>query len=234
MWCVLRALNAKDDHPERADKKLKPKENTLNMEGIKYPVSLKDLNKFENQNPSISISVVGFDGKSVHPLRKSDYTKRDHNIILMLIEKDGVKHYCLVKDISRLIASKGRKNNGKRYLCWGCFTLFWCQKSLSRYQEYCNEHEAVKITLPEEGTMLKFKNYRRGEKVPFIVYADFESYIKPIQPCDPNPGSSYTKKYQKQEPSSFCYYIKCFDDEVYKPKLVSYMGKGAAKKFVKC
>ena len=80
--------------------------------------------------------------------------------------------------------------------------------------------------------MLKFKNYHRSEKVPFLVYADFECCIKPMQSCDPNPGSSYTKQYQKHEPSSFCYYIKCFDDDVYEPKLVSYMGEDAAQKFV--
>ena len=50
--------------------------------------------------------------------------------------------------------------------------------------------------------------------------------------CDPNPESSYTKQYQNHEPSSFCYYIKCFDDEVYKPNLVSYTGEDAAQKFV--
>ena len=43
LWCVLRALNPKDNHPERLDKKLKEKENTLNMEGIEYPVSLNDI-----------------------------------------------------------------------------------------------------------------------------------------------------------------------------------------------
>ena len=53
-----------------------------------------------------------------------------------------------------------------------------------------------------------------------------------MQSCDPNPEGIYTKQYQKHEPSSFCYYIKCFDDEVYKPKLVSYTGKDAAQKFV--
>ena len=50
--------------------------------------------------------------------------------------------------------------------------------------------------------------------------------------CDQNPESTYTKQYQKHEPSSFCYYIKCFDDEVYKPKLVTYTGEDAAQKFV--
>ena len=79
---------------------------------------------------------------------------------------------------------------------------------------------------------MKYKNYHRSEKLPFIVYTDFESYIKPLQSCEPNPEKSYTKQYQKHEPSSFCYYIKCFDDEVYEPKLVSYTGEDAVQKFV--
>ena len=37
LWCVLRALNPGSINPERLDKKLKEKENTLNMEGIGYP-----------------------------------------------------------------------------------------------------------------------------------------------------------------------------------------------------
>ena len=37
---------------------------------------------------------------------------------------------------------------------------------------------------------------------------------------------------KKHEPSSFFYYIKCFDDEVYQPKSVSYTGEDAAQKFV--
>ena len=59
LWCVLRALNPREKDSQRKDKKLKEKENTLNMDGIEYPVSLKDLNKFENQNPTISIRVFG-------------------------------------------------------------------------------------------------------------------------------------------------------------------------------
>ena len=88
LLCVLRALNPKGDHPERVDKELKLKENTLNMEGIEYPVSLKDMNKFEKQNPTISITVLGYEGKSVYPLRNSDCMGRDHDIILMLIEME--------------------------------------------------------------------------------------------------------------------------------------------------
>ena len=66
----------------------------------------------------------------------------------------------------------------------------------------------------------------------FVVYADFESYIKPLDTCEPNPENSYTKQYQKHEPSKFCYHIKCFDDNMCKPKLVSYTRKDAVQKFV--
>jgi len=48
------------------------------------------------------------------------------------------------------------------------------------------------------------------------VYADFEVFIEAIQnTCQPDPRESYTAPYQKHTPSSFCYYIKCFDDDVY-------------------
>ena len=155
----------------------------------------------------------------------------DHNIILMLIEGGGEKHYCLVKSINHLLASQMTKHNGKQHFCLRCLNPFWCKEALSRHQEYCDEYEALKIEMPKKGTMLEFKNYHRSEKVPFIVYADFECFIKPIQ-CDPDDEKSYTKQYQKHEPSSFFYYIKCFDDEVYEPKLGSYMGEDAAQKFV--
>ena len=67
------------------------------MEGIEYPVSLKDIDKFERQNPSISITVFGYDEKCVYPLRNSNNTNREHDIILILIKEEGVNHYCLVK-----------------------------------------------------------------------------------------------------------------------------------------
>ena len=38
-WCVLRALNPKDTNPDRIDNNLKSKQDTLNMQGIRYPVS---------------------------------------------------------------------------------------------------------------------------------------------------------------------------------------------------
>ena len=232
LWCVFRALYPKDKDPQRITDLINNKD-TLNLEGIEYPVTLKDVNKFEKQNPTLSTTVLGYEGKGVYPLRNSGYIDREHNIFLMLLEKDGVKHYSLVKSLDRLLSSQGAFSRGKKYFCLRCLNYFWSENVLNNHQEYCKEHAAVKIKLPKKGYTLEFKNFQRSEKVPFIVYADFESYIQPIQSCGPNPESSYTKQYQKHEPSSFCYYVKCFDDEVYPPKSVTYTGENVAETFVK-
>ena len=141
---------------------------------------------------------------------------------LLLISDDEKRHYCLIKSMSRLLSTQTSKRNGAQYYCMRCLNPFHSQESLDKHLEYCSTHEAVKTEMPGEGTTLSFKNYNRSMRVPFIVYADFESFIKPIDTCGPNPENSYTKQYQKHTPSSFCYYIKCFDDEVYYQNPVTY------------
>ena len=152
LWCVLRALNPREKDSQRIDKKLK--ENTLNMEGIEYPVSLKDIDKFEKQNPTIFITVLGYKEKGFHPLRNSDNMDREHKIRLMLIEKDGVQHYCLVKNVSRLLSSQVSKHKEKSYFCDRCLNPFWCEQSLNKHLEYCKKHKAVKIEMPKKDDIL--------------------------------------------------------------------------------
>ena len=47
-------------------------------------------------------------------------------------------------------------------------------------------------------------------KVPFVIYADFECFTKPLNnDTQHDPNKSYTNQYQKHEPLGFCYYVKC-------------------------
>ena len=219
-WSVLRALNPREEHAERIDKYITKKEDSLNMTGIAYPVQLNALDKFERQNPTISINVFGYE-ESVYPLRVSKCEGREA-VDLLLISDEEKQHYCLIKSMSRLLSSQSSTDEHTLHYCPRCLNHFTTQEKLATHKEYCSAHEAVKIEMPGEGTTLSFKNYNRSMRVPFIVYADFESFIKPIDTCGPNPENSYTKQYQKHTPSSFCYYIKCFDDEVYSQNPVTY------------
>ena len=230
LWCVLRALNPKDTHPERIDKDLKSKENTLNMSGITYPVSLKDIKRFEKQNLDISISVLGYSkDEKIYPLRISEYTKvkkeneRKYNIVLLLIKNGDNSHYCYVKNESALLSSQVNKHKSKLYFCLNCLNGYDDPEKLEKHKEYCSEEESIKINMPPPDTYIKFKNYLYSERAPFAIYADFESILKPLETCKPDPNKSYTLKYNKHEPVSFVYYIKSFNESVYKSKLRSYV-----------
>ena len=194
MWCVLRALNLINKNAERVDNDLKSKQDTINIQGIRYPVSFRDIDRFEHLNPNISISVLGYNKEErVYPLRISKCTKRKHDIVLLLI-KDGEKsHYCLVKNISALLSSQINSNDHKRYFCLNCFNSFKDEDKLKEHKDYCYENESVNIIMPQQGTYLRFKNFLHSEKAPFAIYADFESLIKPMDNCDPDPNKSYTK-----------------------------------------
>ena len=230
LWCVLRALNPKDRDAERIDKDLKSKEDTLNMEGIAYPVDLKDIKRFEKQNLDISISVLGYSkDERIYPLRISKYTKakkedeRKHNIVLLLIKRGDNSHYCLINNLSRLLTSQVNKHSHKLYFCLNCLNGYDDPEKLEKHKEYCSEEESIKINMPAPETYIKFKNFLYSERAPFAIYADFESIVKPLDTCEPDPNKSYTLKYQKHEPVSFVYYIKSFNENVYKSKLRSYV-----------
>ena len=222
-WSVLRGLNPKDIHPERIDKDLKSKQDTLNMKGIRYPVDSRGIDHFESQNPGISISVLGYNkDERVYPLKVSRYTGCKHNIVLLLIKDGKNSHYCLVKNLSALLASQINNHKGTCNICLNCFNGFSTPDALNKHKEYCYNNECVKILMPPAGTYLRFKNFLHSEKAPFAIYADFESLIKNMDNCDPDPNKSYTKKYQKHEPVSFSYYINSSIDGVYKPVLRKY------------
>ena len=230
LWCVLRALNPKDRDAERIDKDLKNKENTLNMKGIDYPVSLKDIKRFEKQNLDISISVLGYSkDEKIYPLRISEFTKkkkedeRKHNIVLLLIKNGDNSHYCLVKKLSALLSSQVNNHGHKLYFCLNCLNGYDDLEKLEKHKEYCSEEESIKINMPPPDTYIKFKNFLYSERAPFAIYADFESLLKPLDTCEPNPNKSFTLKYNKHEPVSFVYYIKSFNESVYKSKLRSYV-----------
>ena len=224
LWSVLRALNPKDNHPERIDNDLKSKVDILNMQGIQYPVNFRGIDRFESQNSEISITVLGYNkDERVNTLKVSKYTGSKHDIVLLLI-KDGEKsHYCLVKNTSALLASQINNHKGTSNICLNCINGFKSKDSLNKHKEYCYNNECVNIVMPPPNTFLKFKNFRCSERAPFVIYADFESFIKPMDSCDPEPNKSYTKKYQKHKPSGFSYYIKSLYEDVKKSEKRTYI-----------
>ena len=233
LWCILRALNPVKRDKEIIDGTLKSKIDTVNMGNIHYPVALKDVSKFEKLNSDIAVSVYTYDENySVGPLQVSKHVDRPYRIKLLLISDENKTHYCLIENFSRLISSQASKHKGKVYVCERCINAFTTENALKEHEKHCMNKDCVHLKMPAPGSTISFKRFERGQRVPFVIYADFESLLKPISRCDPNPEISSTTKYQKHELISFSYYIKCFEDTVCDLEPRTYTGEDATEKFI--
>ena len=131
------------------------------------------------------------------------------SIDLFFYEEDGKSHYSLIKTFSRLFRSQiTSRTNGKIYICKKCFTHFSKEELFKKHADYCYHNETVAVKMPPRNTKIYFKHYYKQFKMPFVIYADFECFTKPMNTCSPNPKDSYNYNYQKHEPSGFCFYIK--------------------------
>ena len=91
-----------NNNPERISK-LKRFEKDFDWSGIEFPVSVKDIKKFEFRN-QISINLLAIEGKQIYIFRKGGNYERIIN--LMLITGNNKKHYVAIKSLSRLLSSQ--------------------------------------------------------------------------------------------------------------------------------
>ena len=212
LWCVLRYLHPREKHSPRIND-LREYENDLNFKGINFPVKVKDITKFENQNPNLpGINVFSInDNNKIYPLRLNQKDTKK-TIDLFLFSKDENQHYSLIKNFSRLTRSQiTSHSSSKVHICKKCLTHFTKKYRFKRHSKYCSKNEAAAVIMPTKNSILSFQNHFKKLPIPFTIYADFECFTVPINSCQPNPNKSYTQGYQKHEPSGYCLYLKGLD-----------------------
>jgi len=70
----------------------------------------------QKQNPKISVNVLGYEEKNIHPLRISEMAEREREVNLLLEDK----HYVLINDLSRLLTSQMTNHTEKKFFSvWG-------------------------------------------------------------------------------------------------------------------
>ena len=231
-WSVVRAVdilrNKHCEHPERVDKNLQSEAKKYNWSFINFPAGWDDIDIFERFNKSITVNVLGYNDEedTVYPLRisKNVYKDGTETVVLLLIKnEDGQQHYCVVKNLSRLLYSQATEHHGERFYCLRCLNGFNCEDSRKKHLQICSQKEAVRRCLPQpkekEGEFQKpllffcDKKLQRSSRVPFTFYADFEALTAKIDTCQPKPlKSSYTLPYQKHVPVSFSFHLQCSDE----------------------
>ena len=142
---------------------------------------------------------------------RSEAPERQHQINLLWIADDVRKHYCLIKNMSKLTSMQISKHKESVHICFKCVNHFPNEKALNIHKEICKSNEFIEM--PEKETFIEFENHIRSQKMPFVIYADFESLVEPISGCQPNPQKCFTNQFQKHKPCGFCYHIKCSFNE---------------------
>ena len=228
-WAVITALEWTEikSHSERMSN-LKKFVDNYDWSGLRFPVSIKDIREFEIEN-NISINILVVEGRDIYIHRKTNYRpeampgcKSDIEINLLMISENGIQHYTAIKSLSRLLSSSNSKHKCKQYFCNNCLQGFT--------QEYCEDNETVRVEMPRKGSTVEFYDGQNHFRVPFIMYADFEAILQPIEGPDPDPEESYTKKVNQHIPSGYCIYSKFAYGEV-KDQLRIYRDKDCMEKF---
>jgi hypothetical protein len=220
-------------HSERVNQ-YKPFLDRLKYDGLKFPIEMNDVEKFERWN-DVKVYVYGYgfekDNVQLFPIFKSLFTPTDKSRVvdLLMIGDRKVNHFCWIKDMSRLFAG-GSKNEHKKFYCRNCVHGFTSEDGLHKHMELgCDDHKPTAIKMPEDDAQLYFKNYKNTLKCPFVVYADFESILKPVNSACPSHERSFTTSYQLHEPISYAYVIM-HHDKVYKKTM--HVGSDCVEKFL--
>jgi len=151
----------------------------LNMNGIPSPVPLSQITKFENQNPEISVNVLYIEKQEIIPIRTSKFCqKRKYHVNLLMLTDGDKFHYTCVRSLSRLVAHR-TNHKCKTYVCHNCLHPFSKEDILNKHISLCSQHEPQQIVYPKPGkNILKFDKFQYQFRVPFAIYADFESFLQ--------------------------------------------------------
>ena len=120
-------------------------------------------------------------------------------------------HYVWIKDLSRLVSRQLSKHDG-RHIWKRCLHYFTSIEKLFYHSKDCKTVNDCQIVLPKpDRNIIEFKNFKYKEKLPFIIYADCKSLLKPVE--DVQVKTSNTEVFQRHEVFGIGYYLKCsFDD----------------------
>ncbi|XP_011698277.1 PREDICTED: uncharacterized protein LOC105456152 [Wasmannia auropunctata] len=160
----------------------------LEFAGIEFPMTLKDITKFERAN-DVSINVYCIEKEGGE-----------------LSDPSSIGHFAWIKNLFRLVSSQLSKKQHKNFFCDRCLHYFSSQERLDAHTVDCNELNECAVELPKEDPKwLTFGKHGNKDIIPFVLYADLECVLEKM---DPNlPESQHHKVH------SIGYYVHCSYDD---------------------
>ena len=142
--------------------------NKLILNGLEFPMKIKDIPKFENLN-NLNVNVFELTKTVLTPIHTN--TNYDQPQIDLLLYQN---HYCLITKLHCLI----NKDSHMKWVCRRCLTAFSSEDILSQHIDRCQKQQPTNITISWKDH-LKFEDYHMKVPIPIRVYADFECINQP-------------------------------------------------------
>ncbi|XP_050517934.1 uncharacterized protein LOC126892440 [Diabrotica virgifera virgifera] len=209
-WAVISALFPVEQDAQRVSK-YPHYSQVLKLKGIQFPMTMRQIPNFEKQNDiSINVYILKTEKKMIQVLPSFlTENKRTTHVNLLLIQNKSetsiTSHFVWIKDLSRLLSKQLNSCGYKNYFCDRCLHYFYSEEKLSNHMVDCLQKNKTATKMPEVGQhILKFKDHKYKIKTPFVVYADMESVLKPIND---------RKNIQEHIPAAIGYFFKCSYDE---------------------
>ena len=217
----------RNDRDHQRVSKLRRYEGEFDWSGMSFPVSTKDISKFETRN-RIGVNLLALNGKTPYICRKGmDY---ERTVNLMILEDGEKKHYVAIKSLERLLSMQNSKHKESQHFCNNCLQGFKAPESRDSHYEYCISNESVRIEMPTRNPIVKYSKGQHQFKVPFVMYADFESILEPINGVSNNPEQPSTRGVNVHKPSGWCLHSKFAYGKVKNPT-TQYRGPDCVEKF---
>ena len=167
LWCILAHLFPVEDHKNRTSN-YSMHTNKLILNGLEFPMKIKDIPKFENLN-NLNVNVFELTKTVLTPIHtNTNYDQPQTDLLLYQ------NHYCLITKVHCLI----NKDSHMKWVCRRCLTAFSSEDILSQHIDRCQKQQPTNITFSWKDH-LKFEDYHMKVPIPIRVYADFECINQP-------------------------------------------------------
>ena len=155
----------------------------------------------------IGVNILAIENKKTYICRKG----KDYERIVMLmtdVENPNKQHYVAVKSLSRLLSKQNSKHKEAPHFCSNCLNGFESEIIRDEHYEYCRSKDSVRVEMPTKNPIVKYTDGQYQLKVPFMIYAEFESMLVPVSGAPNNPEMSTTRGINIHQPSGWCMYSK--------------------------
>lgn len=221
-------------------------EKSLNLTGIKFPITIPQVKTFLKKNKKLDISINILYRDISGKIFPYEYGLGDgkHKINLLLLRRssdlNAINHFVCIKNVDKFLRQVYNKNCKKSYkkiyTCLNCLNTFTTNNIYSEHVRYCFLNKPRKEILSDKKT-IKFTNFKNQHPVDYIAFLDFECILPDEKiicsecmhlrcKCD----RSYTLKLNDQLPIAYSFIVLNQNNKIIHEK--TYSGENAANHLI--